>query len=192
MTTIFPFLKTPSVSFYFVKPNSNGTYTLNVEFKNVTGKYRFFVTDPSDGNKMHELFNHNKFPNGGHVMVAPVTHTFYLLCGPGLAKLETRLGDKDYENVVAFNELLEQCRNPENGCKVVEENVAVDSNRNKIYTGKEFDSLVREDSDDDDVPQMGGSKSRKSRKSRKHCNRKSRKHCNRKSRKHCNRKHRRR
>jgi hypothetical protein len=181
MTTIFPFLKTPSVSFSFVEPNSNGTYTLNVEFKNVTGKYRFFVTDPSDGNKMHELFNHNKFPNGGRVMVAPVTHTFYLLCGPGLAKLETRLGYKDYENVVAFNELLEQCRNPENGCKVVKENVAVESNKNKIYTGEEFD-------------RMGGSKSRKhcNRKSRKHCNRKSRKHCNRKSRKHCNRKSRRR
>jgi hypothetical protein len=94
------------------------------------------------------------------------------------------------DDIHEFHELLKQCRNPENGCKVVEENVAVDPKKNKIYTGEEFDSLVREDSAD--VPQMGGSKSRKHRKSRKHCNRKSRKHCNRKSRKHCNRKHRRR
>jgi hypothetical protein len=187
MTTIFPFLKTPSVSFSFVEPNSNGTYTLNVEFKNVTGKYRFFVTDPSDGNKMHELFNHNKFPNGGHVMVASGPHTFYLLCGPGLANIETRLEDKDYAKVEAFNALLEECRNPKNGCKVVQENVAVDPNSNRIITNKNDDGTYSGAFD-----KLGG---RKSRKSRKHCNRKSRKsrkHCNRKSRKHCNRKSRRR
>lgn len=186
MPTIFPFLKTPSVSFSFLEPNTDGTYTLNVKFENVNGAYRFFVTDPHDETKMHELFNNNKFPTGGHVMVASGPHTFYLLYGPGLAKIETRLEDKDYAKVEAFNALLEECRNPENGCKVVQENVAVDPNKHRIITNKNDDGTYS-----GAFNMLGG---RKSRKSRKHCNRKSRnrKQCNRKSRKSRNRKSRRR
>ena len=157
--------------------------TLNVTFENVdVDKYRFFMTDLNESH-VKEFLKHNSYNKNRQIQVNTGPYRFYLLCGPNL-------GTRRVDDIREFHKLLEQCRNPENGCKVVEENVDVD-----------YDSIVKIVPDDNPAkvtPQMGGSKSRnrksRNRKSRnrKHCNRKSRKHCNRKSRKHRNRKSRRR
>ena len=174
-------LPDPSVSFTFIEPN-----TLNVKFENVKGVYRFFVINYfariNEKKGVQELFKNNSYKHGAHVKVAVGPHTFYLLCGPGLEAKSVN----DVTTLDALDALLEKCRNPKNGCKVVEENVYVFDTR--ILTGAEFDYLYQD----------GGRKSRKHRNrkhcNRKHCNRKSRnrKHCNRKSRKSRNRKSRRR
>ena len=124
-------LPKPSVSFSFVEPNSNGTYTLNVEFKNVTGKYRFFVTDPRHPSTTYELFNDNKFPTGGHVTVGSGPYTFDLFYA---GQLESD-----------FNTLKRQCVDykNKNGCEFVTENVYVDPTNNSILTGRAvFDKLL--------------------------------------------------
>jgi len=147
--------------------------TLNVTFENVD-KYRFFMTDLNDSH-VKEFLKHNSYNENRQIQVNTGPYRFYLLCGPNI-------GTRRVNDIHEFHKLLEQCRNPENGCKVVQENVDVD-----------YDSIVKSVPDDNPAEvttQMGGSKSRnrKSR-NRKSRNRKSR---NRKSRKHCNRKSRRR
>jgi hypothetical protein len=158
----------PSVSFSFDREN-DGNYMLNVIFENVDAKYRFFVINyfarSNEKKGVQELLKNNSYKHGAHVMVAGGPHTFYLLCGPGLE-------DKSVNDVTTLDALLTECRNPENDCKVVQENVYVFDTH--ILTGDQFEILYQD----------GGRKPRKHRKSRnrKHCNRKSRKHCNRKSR----------